>query len=593
MIKKSILSILFIWIISLVLILIIIIPIFSSTIQGTADGFIHKFRLVSFIRSLGEGNIRPRWLADQALGGGTPTFIYNFSVPYYAVAAINIFVHSIQNSSQIYKAILVIITFISMFLLIDKLYGKKTALITSFAYICAPYFLYSLYTYEAWGEMTSFLFPPLILYQVIILNRLLNNKKKSLNKNVILLRIFLFIATWILFINTHNPSVLESVFPIFILIVCLTNKSIKNLLIISYLIFSSFIISSFFWLPALLLIKWIKYGELILYEVNMRIHQYKDLGNFFSVSFNTLRAGKTNYIDFTPGILILLTVISSLIFFITFFIQKLICFYQKNHQFKYQNKNNVNQIFFAFMLLLITVICLFLTTKLTASLWDLGILNLILYPYRFLFVATFTGTILFAWLIRKVDSLWFLIILFITIIIFARPYTNPDLDHFNFGNHYFEDTAQPVQFGLWTYKNMGTGEFLPIWVDYNFVQNQHDIFSQTLTLPKKIELDNKYGTIVNQKILSERMFFHLSMKESADININTFYYPNWKAIVNNISTPVNKDSSGRILIRVPKGDVYLSLIFDYSMPERFGFLLSLLGVIQLVFFLRALKKYIL
>jgi len=217
-------------------------------------------------------------------------------------------------------------------------------------------------------------------------------------------------------------------------------------------------------------------------------------------------------------------------------------------------------------------------------------LNLILYPYRFLFVATFTGTLLFAWLVRKVNSLWVLMALFIIIIIFARPYTNPSFEHFSFGDHYFENTVQTIPNALWTYKNVGTAEFLPKWADYNFIQNQQNIFYQTLKLPDKLEVNKTVGTILNQKILSEQMSFHLAMKKSTNLIINTLYFPNWNATVNKIPTPVNMDRYGRMLIQVPKGDVNLSLLFGYSLPERFGFILSLLGLVYLVFILRIISK---
>jgi len=572
--KKTIFSNFFLIFIIFLTFLIIIVPIFSPTIQGTADGFIHKFRLASFIKSLQEGNLRPRWLADQALGFGAPIFIYNYIIPYYAIAVINVFIHSIQKSTQVYEAFLVIAAFISMFILIKKLFGAKTAVITSIAYICAPYFLFSLYTYEALGETTSFLFPPLILYQAICLNEaFINQKKKLINRKLIMLQAILFVITWILFVNTHNVSTLESFIPLCILIISYTYRSVRNSIFIFNLIFSAFIISSFFWLPALLLSNWIKYKELIAYEVNARTQQYKSLINFISVSLNTLRTGNTNYYDFTIGILILLTLIVSLFALLIIFLTK-------------QKKNFNTQIFFPFSLFLMTLTGLFLTTRFSHLLWDSGVLNLILYPYRFLFITTFAGTLLFAWLISKVNNIWLLMIFFIIIIVFARPYTNPNIDHFSFGEHYFENSVQPARYALWTYKNMGTVEFLPVWVDNNFVQKQQDIFSQTIKLPDKLEFDKSIGTILGQKVLSEQMFFHLSMKENADIVINTFYYPNWKATINKISTPVTFDKYGRLLIRVPKGDIQLSLIFGYSLAERVGFILSLLGLVYLIFILK-------
>src|SRR3990167_9703376 len=82
--KKDLnLGILSVIILSFLLLAIAVFPLFNSFHRGTADGLAHKFRLVSFMKSLGEGNIRPRWLADQALGFGSPIFLFNYLLPYY------------------------------------------------------------------------------------------------------------------------------------------------------------------------------------------------------------------------------------------------------------------------------------------------------------------------------------------------------------------------------------------------------------------------------------------------------------------------------------------------------------------------------
>jgi hypothetical protein len=571
MYKKHFISKTILFIIIVIAIIILIFPIFIPTIRGTNDGFSHKFRAVSFIKSIQEGNIRPRWLADQALGFGTPTFMYNFSVPYYAVALINTFIHSIQKSSQLYASVIVIVTFISMFLLAHTLYGYKSGLLTALAYISAPYFLLSLYTYEAWGEMTSFLFPPLILYQGIKLIEKLDTK-----------RAMLFVTTWVIFVNTHNCSILESALPLCILLLVYSHHSGKNLLYIFHLLCSSALISSFFWLPAIVLTNLIKFNELINYEIDVRWTQYKHVVDFITVSLDALRKNETNYYSFTPGLLIIVTLVIVLAVFLRLSILKLLC-----------KKSIVyNQIFFAITLFLLTIISIVLTTDISSVVWKTGILNLILYPYRFLFVATFTGTLLFGWLIKKMTNNWLLIVFCVLIVIFARPFTNnPSIDLFTFDDHYFENSPQLIRYAYGTYKNMGTMEFLPIWVNRDFIQNQDSLFIQTQKLPEKITLNKDDGAIVSKKILSEKMTFNLLMNKSEDIVVNTFYYPNWIAMVNNIRVPVIPDGSGRILVHVPKGDVKLSLIFGYSNIERFSFVLSIVGIIYLALILYRLNKH--
>lgn len=548
---------------------ILIIPLFIPTIRGTADGFIHKFRIVSFITSMEEGNIRPRWLSAQALGFGTPTFIYNFSVPYYAVTAINTVIHSIQTSFQFYASVVVIVTFISMFILANRLYGLNLGLLTALAYISAPYFLLSLYTYEAWGEMTSFLFPPLILYQAILLTERLDRK-----------RALWFAVLWVLFINTHNCSILESILPIVILIVLYGYRHMKNLIRMFHLLCSSVMISAFFWLPALTLVNWIKYGNLINFEISIRFQQYKRLSDFVTVSINAITNNGSNYYSFTPGLLIIFTLVAGSAVFAGIILRRYIL----------HKKYSDSQLFIAAALFILTVSSILLTTAYSSVLWDTGILNLILYPYRFLFVATFTGTLLFGWLVRKISNIWILTMLCVICVTLSRPFTNPKIDRFPFGDHYFEHTPELLNYGLGTRKNMGTGEFLPNTINMDFLQSQQDIFLRTGKLPEKIILDSKDGTLTGSRILSERMFFDITMNKSADIAINTSYYPNWTARVNSVAVPVSPDANGRILVHLPEGNVRLELMFGYSTAERLGFALSILGVIYLVLILRSIHK---
>jgi len=108
---------------TILLILLILVPvtfqIFRPYVLGTADGLAHKFRLVSFMNSIREGNIRPRWLSDQALGYGSPIFLFNYLLPYYVISAIKTTGFDIRTSVQVYEAITIILSFYFMCTLVE------------------------------------------------------------------------------------------------------------------------------------------------------------------------------------------------------------------------------------------------------------------------------------------------------------------------------------------------------------------------------------------------------------------------------------------------------------------------------------------
>src|SRR3990170_1161394 len=158
--KKRIL----ILVLSTVILIPVMLPLFSPNVYGTADGLAHKFRLMSFTRSLTEGNLRVRWLSDQALNFGSPIFLFNYLLPYYVTSIFKLSGFDIRASVQIYQGLTLVMSFIFMFLLAEKLRGKTAGIIAAVVYTYAPYHLLTIYLYEGWGEMTAFVYPPLILY---------------------------------------------------------------------------------------------------------------------------------------------------------------------------------------------------------------------------------------------------------------------------------------------------------------------------------------------------------------------------------------------------------------------------------------------
>src|SRR3990170_4593797 len=119
----------------------VFLPLFSPYVFGTADGLAHKLRLMSFVKSLTEGNLRPRWLSDQALGFGSPIFIFNYLLPYYVMAGIKLMGINIRTTVQIYQGLTVILSFVFIYLLVKKLWGKQAGITAAIAYTYAPYHL--------------------------------------------------------------------------------------------------------------------------------------------------------------------------------------------------------------------------------------------------------------------------------------------------------------------------------------------------------------------------------------------------------------------------------------------------------------------
>lgn len=539
------LRILIVIILSLLLLLIAVFPLFAPTHRGTADGLAHKFRLVSFVNSLEEGNLRPRWLADPALGFGSPIFLFNYLFPYYAIALIKLTGLDIRSSVNIYEGLTVVTSFLFMFLLVKELWGKAAGLTAAVVYTYAPYHLLTIYLYEGWGEMTAFVFPPLILFSVL---RLRNNPVKCFA---------LLTFTFLLFILSHNVSVLIYT-PILLLLGILLVKGKKQLV---FLFGSSFVtgalISAFFALPAVLLNHLTAYPALIEKENVMRGSYFKLILTQWQIALETIQKGQAGYYDFTIGLpLFLLLITFPLLVFL------------KRKRFR-------KDLLLIVFLYLIFIFFIFLSAPASRLLWQaIYPLRYVVYPFRFLHPATFLGAILIGFLSGK--KIWAGVLLIILSVISGFAYTKPKVEIFPFDDQYFSQ-VQTISSAPGTLKNMAAGEFLPKTADTDFIKKVEKSYFQTKAIPPKFQFSGS-ANIVNQQINTEKMSLTYTSEDNNVLIVNSFYFPNWSAFIDGKKTVIEPDKEGRINLRAPKGSHRADFVFGYLETEKAANIISLAGL---------------
>jgi hypothetical protein len=578
------------------------IPLFKPYVPGTADGLAHKFRTVSFEKSLKEGNIRPRWLSDQALGFGTPVYMFLYSFPYYVVSGLNFAGFEINRATQVFEAGTLILSGFFMFLLVRKLYGDMAGLTSAALYTLAPYHLTTIYLYEGWGEMASFIFPPLILYLTLLLaSKGSNNPRKISNfqfpiSNFISKKqlYFLFLVfSWVLFVITHNVSVLMfAPFLLFLSFIICGFKIKKFLLPVSAFCFAV-LITAYFWLPAIFLNKWTQYPLLISKEMWMRAAFFKSLTLLFTNAFSTVREGVVRYYDFTLGIPIMLVLIVTMLYII----------YRKfsliNSYFKDVSKHKKiradiliksmteitrNKDWFTFGIILMAYVCLFLTNGASNVFWNISVLHYVVYPFRFLFPVTFASAVIAGRYAKK--HILISVILIVFSLVSGWPFVHPYVDIFPFPDSYFRQ-IQPVNNPPYTKKNMATLEFLPKWVNLQVLNSIEQKYLSYGILPDKIMFDKSFGSIETLKIASEKIQAGINLKKDTSVTINTFYFPNWQASVNGRKIPLTMNSDGLMMLALQKGRNNVELVFGFSGLEKAANFISLIGVLLLpvVYFL--------
>lgn len=536
-------------------------PLFSPYIVGTADGIAHKYRLVNFDHALSSGILHPRWMGSAVLGYGSPLFIFNYSVPYYIADAIYHTGVSIQTASQLYEALTIITAFGAMYLLASRLWGRWAGMVSALVYTFAPYHLHTIYSYEAWGEMFAFTFPPLIIY--LLLSYIRIQEASHIRKKIFYT---LTVITWVLFILTHNISSYISSPAIALLGFVATKMNKRTFMSISAVLLPVILLSAFFTLPAVLLTNTIKIPELMAKESALRFLYMIPLITQLRMSWSAVLGEPVVYQKFTIGIPIAVILCISIWKFIVFLRSRVISSTSRNNIFPP----------IAIMLLSILIASLFFVDPVSSVWYAFRPFQYALYPYRFLFLATFAGSVLAGYVSKK--SFLSGICIITLSVLCGYPFAHPTLDVFSFPTSFFIQ-PQMLTYASPTLKNMGVEEFVPKGADVQFIGQAEQAYLTQRVLPQKFIIPEGAGSIGISEIKDESLSATINANQTLPLTISTFYYPNWKASVDGTTVPVSSDRYGRIVLSVPKGTHQIQLHFGYNTTEIVGIMISVAGIV--------------
>lgn len=523
-------------------------PEFVPYLIGTADGMAHKYRLVNFDAALSQGVVHPRWIGNAVLGYGAPLYIFNYAVPYYIVDVFYRVTSNIQVSSQLYAASTIILSFFAMYLVTKNLWGTWAGVVSAAVYTFAPYHLFTVYSYEGWGEMLAFAFPPFILYCLMQSISAKKHRKLWYTASVI---------SWVLFINTHNISSFISS-PIILLIAFFVSKRDKPSV---FLLFKTFciavLIASFFIIPAITLTTTIKIPALLTKEMQLRSDYMVPFIKQMITSWSVMWGQHITYQEFTVGIPIAVTGVIGAVMFAT--AQKL--------------KRTATV---PIAVLLTFVFFVLLTDPITNSLYAFRPLDYVLYPYRFLFVATFAGSLLagFVWKKFSMPAVLFLVVT----LLFGIPFTHPYLEIFPFPQAYFAK-PQMLGYAVPTLKTMGVAEFLPESASVPFLVSEEKKYLDTGMLPQKFLLPSSTGTVITSHASQESLSANVSATTPTVLTVSTLYYPDWRAAVDGKQIALTRDNVGRMTVPVDRGTHIVTLWFGYSITEIIGIIISVVGMV--------------
>jgi len=504
-------------------------------------------RIFEMRKCFSDFQIPCRWVPDMGWGNGFPLFNF-YGVSTYYLGAIISYLIGFLNASKLLFFIALTAGSFGIYLLVKDMWGKYAGLTSAALYLFAPYKALDIYVRGALSESMALTLIPFVFYFGY---KLISSSNKKTNSIYFTVLLFIFLIT-------HN--IMTVIFlPILLLwlvywLVVTKFKSIK--LVIATLLFA-FGLSSFFVLPAFLEKNLVQTESLTRFELDYR-------ANFVSIKqlfidrvwgYGTSIPGPEGGMNFQIGwphwILSLLSVV-----------------YIFSKKIKKEKKLLVAGITGVFLL------SIFMTHNKSAFIWErISILTFFQFPWRFLSLSIFTASILGGFVISVFREKWqiLLSVLIITLSVLLN------WSYFKPREFYNITDSEKLSGELWEQQRRGAIlDYLP--------KTALEPRESAPTIPLIISGEADISNFINN---SNSWKFNANVLEDSQIDIPTYYFPNWVVTVNDKAYPSNYDNLlGRISINLDKGSYEVQGRFKNSPLRTIANVLSLLSVVCFIRFIK-------
>lgn len=525
------------FIIILLLGLITVVDLLHSGFAVTHDGQDHIARIANFYLNLQQGIIVPRWAANLNWGYGHPILEFLYPLPSYIASFFHFFGISFVDSVKLVYGLAMIASGMAMYVFVKSLWGEKSAIIAAILYMYAPYRFVDLYVRGDIGEHVAFVFIPLVLWGMYLLFQ-----KTTIGK-MIWTAVF-----WALLILSHNAIALMIVPGIIAYGLYLAwekkwNK--KTVIFLCGSIVLGFLLSSFFWLPALF------EGQYTLRNIVTKGEYVSRFVSFGQLIYGQWNYGQTGQFTVQLGILHWVMLLTGCFFFIRLW------------------KKKSQESIFVGGLIVYTLAAIFLMLPISNFLWSkILLLQNFQFPWRFLAIPVVTTSILGGYFIKQVSNgyklvsiavIVFLLLLFSIPMMHARAYEQKDESFFT---------------GIYS-STTDTGESSPIW-SIRFMGQRFDKPMNVIAGSAEIATENRFVTLHSYTVAAQGRTRLLE---------NTLYFPGWRITVDGKPVVVQFQEPkyrGLMTFFVPDGTHEVVVSYHESKMRILGDILSIGGVICLI-----------
>lgn len=514
-----------------------------------------------------------RWVPDMGYGNGFPLFNYYGVLPYYIGGVLSFFT-TFVNAAKALFFIPLVLGGISMYFLGKELFGKIPGFVVGVLYLFAPYRALDSYVRGAIAESFALALVPLVFFFFLKLIR--KNSWQNFLGSSLSLGAFLL---------CHNIMTLFFM-PIFILYIVfwvITERS-KNLTQLLVSFFIGFGLSAFFILPAYFEKSLVQIDTLTRLGLDFRAHFVTVNQLFFDRSwdYGASYFGPNDTISFQIGIphwiLAVISAAVALFVILISFNKTFLSIIRQTLKIKPQPKIT-NMSFFITFMFLVFLLSAFMMHGRSSFIWEwLKIIQIAQFPWRLLSVTIFTAGILGGFLVYIAPKKLQLVTAFLIIslaVVLNWQYFHPK------AFFYHIDDNQMLSGELWRIQQQaGILDYLPVTAE-----------EPKGPRPDRPEVITGKAEVGEFSSRSNKFEFRAEVKETANLEIPVFDFPNWQVFVNNEFFKHSNDNRlGRIRVDLPPGDYTIRGEFKNTWVRTFSNLLSLVSLFSLFLILYWSRK---
>ncbi|HVZ12404.1 MAG TPA: 6-pyruvoyl-tetrahydropterin synthase-related protein [Patescibacteria group bacterium] len=470
----------------------------------TDDGNWMIIRFSAFYQALRDGQFPVRVLGRLNYGYGYP--VANFLYPgfMYLSVPLHLVGFNFVNSIKILIGLSITASGIFTYFWLSEIFDEKSALFASIFYIYMPYHIYDVTRRGSVGEVLALAIFPFVMWQIE-------------RRNFILLAIG--IAALLI---AHNTLAILFI----LLVLCFfgikffTSKSKNGIIDFSTKsILFGFLISSFFWMPAVLELPYTVFSKT----------KVSDFSNYFA---DIHLIGPTTILIFIASVAV-------------FFVNKKL------------QKNNEQVV----LMIAIGILSVFLSISQSQPLWGILPVSFIQFPFRFLSLTICCASFLLAFVLSQIPEKYRLMVGIVVILLtvfFSKDLLMPA------GINSADDSFYSTNEATTTVMD----EYMPLWVKQKPTEH----------FKNEVNVQTGEGEVSNVFYNSNKITFNYSSDTPSVVRVSTIYYPGWEAFSNGLEKAIFYDNkNGLMELKLNSGNQFVSLNFTETPIRMFSDIVSLLA----------------